>query len=54
MDVEARHTRHPYDDALVVTLTLASLKVHKILVDNESLRNVLYKQALDGIEIGNK
>lgn len=44
-----RHIRRPHDDALVVTLTLARLNVHQIPIDNESLVNVLYKQALDKI-----
>jgi hypothetical protein len=32
----------PYNDALVVTLTVANHGIHWILVNNESLANILY------------
>lgn len=51
VDGKARHNRHPHYDTLVITSTLASLNMHRILVDNKSSMNLLYKQALDKIEI---
>lgn len=52
-DIEARHVCCPYDEAMVVILTLVGLNVYWILVDNGSLVKALYKQALDKMEVKN-
>ena len=39
---DARRVVMPYDDALVVTMTMANHTIHRILVDNESSANILY------------
>lgn len=49
---KAKHICRSHDDTLMVTMTLEGLKVYQILVDNGSLVNVLYKQALDKMKIG--
>jgi hypothetical protein len=42
----------PHDDALVVTVTVANHAIHRILVDNRSLADILYWPAFQqmGIE----
>ena len=44
-DSDAHLIHHPYYDALVITIMMASNKVHKILVDNGSSVDILYYQA---------
>jgi hypothetical protein len=39
---DARGVAMPYDNALVVTLTVANHAIHRILVDNGSLADILY------------
>jgi hypothetical protein len=41
----------PHSDALVVTLTIANQKIHRILVDTRSSANILYKTAFDLVKI---
>ncbi|KAK1380894.1 hypothetical protein POM88_027638 [Heracleum sosnowskyi] len=38
---DARHVHHPHNDALVVTVTIGGLNVHRVLVDNGSSCNIL-------------
>ena len=46
---------HPYCDALVITAMMANNNVHRILVDNGSLVDILYYQAFQimGLKNGN-
>ncbi|XP_059436534.1 uncharacterized protein LOC132169527 [Corylus avellana] len=39
---DARGVIFPNDDALVVTLTVANHKIHRVIVDNGSLADILY------------
>ena len=48
---EARTVRHPHNDALVVSLKVANNLVHRILVDNGSSVDVLFKGALDKMNL---
>ncbi|XP_022159110.1 uncharacterized protein LOC111025549 [Momordica charantia] len=38
---EATHLLHPHNDALVIALKIANVKVHRILVDGGSSANIL-------------
>lgn len=48
----AREIHQQYDDALVVSITLANRKVFRVLVDNKSSADVLYAAAFDKMNIG--
>ena len=39
---DARHLHHPHDDALVVSVWVGDYNVHRMLVDNGSLADILY------------
>ena len=39
---DARRLHHPHDDALVVSLQIGDYNMHRVLVDNDSLANILY------------
>ena len=39
---DARRLYHPHDDALVVSLRVGDYNVHRMLVDNGSLADILY------------
>jgi hypothetical protein len=42
LDADYAGVSFPHINALVVTLTVANHNIHCILVDNESLANILY------------
>ncbi|XP_058106553.1 uncharacterized protein LOC131249814 [Magnolia sinica] len=48
---DARKIQHPYDDALVVTLTIANHKVCHILVNTGSSANVIYSEDFEKMGI---
>ena len=48
---DAREVAMPYDDALVVTLTVSEHAIHRILVDNRSSADILYWPAFQQIGI---
>ena len=50
-DSDAHLIHHPYYDALVITIMMASNKVHKILVDNGSSVDILYYQAFQKMDL---
>ncbi|XP_075640623.1 uncharacterized protein LOC142612411 [Castanea sativa] len=39
---DARRLHHPHDDALVVTIQAGDYNIHRVLVDNGSLADILY------------
>ncbi|MCQ7416409.1 retropepsin-like domain-containing protein, partial [Salmonella enterica] len=51
---EATGVRHPHNDALVVALTIANAKVHRILVDGGSSADVLSTTAFDAMRLGSE
>ena len=44
-DEDARRLHHPYDDAIVITLTIANCTTRRVLIDNESSVDILYYPA---------
>ena len=48
---DARGVVMPHDDALVVTVTVANHAIHRILVDNESSADILYRLAFQKMGI---
>ena len=44
---DAQRLHHPHDDALVVSIRVEDYNMHRVLVDNGSLANILYYLALD-------
>ena len=42
---DARCLHHPHDDALVVSIRVGDYKVHRVLVNNGSLADILYYPA---------
>ena len=49
---EAKKLLHPHNDALVISLRIANSRVHRILVDNGSSADILFKSALTRINLG--
>ncbi|XP_024029047.1 uncharacterized protein LOC112093867 [Morus notabilis] len=49
---EARKLLHPHNDAIVVSLQVANSLVHQILIDNGSSADILFKDALNKINLG--
>ena len=39
---DARRLHHPHDDALVVSIRVEDYNMHRVLVDNGSLADILY------------
>ena len=48
---DARRLHHPHDDALVVSVRVGDYNVHRILVDNGSLADILYYPAFQQMGI---
>ena len=42
IEVDARWVNHPHNDALVITARVANNNVHRMLVDNESVVDIIY------------
>ena len=42
LEEDARHFHHPHDDALVVSIWIEDYNMHRVLVDNRSLADILY------------
>ena len=51
---DARRLHHPHDDALVVSIRVEDYNMHRVLVDNGSLANILYYLAFQQMGIGRK
>ena len=52
IEEDARRVHHPYDDALVINLTIADFNTRRVLVDNRSSANILYYPAFQQMRIG--
>ena len=39
---DVQHLHHPHDDALVVSIWIEDYNMHRVLVDNKSLADILY------------
>ena len=48
---DARRLHHPHDDALVVSVRIGDYNVHRMLVDNGSLADILYYPAFQQMGI---
>ena len=45
-DEDAERIHHPHDDVIVITLLITDYTTRRVLVDNESLADILYYPAL--------
>ena len=45
LEEDARRLHHPYVDALVVSIRVGDYNMHRVLVDNGSLVDILYYPA---------
>ena len=48
---DVRRLHHPHDDALVVSLQIEDYNMHRVLVDNGSLADILYYPAFQQMRI---
>ena len=48
---DARRLHHPHDDALVVSIRIEDYNMHRVLIDNGSLADILYYPALQQMGI---
>ena len=48
---DARHLHHPHDDTLVVSMRVGDYNMHRVLVDNGSLADILYYPAFQQMRI---
>ncbi|XP_022155902.1 uncharacterized protein LOC111022905 [Momordica charantia] len=51
---EATHLLHPHNDALVITLKIANVKVHRILVDGGNSADIISWTAYKVMDVGEK
>ena len=49
---DARRLHHPHDDALVVSIRVGDYNMHRVLVNNGSLADILYYPAFQQMGIG--
>ena len=48
---DVRHLHHPHDDALVVSIRVEDYNMHRVLVDNGNLADILYHPAFQQMGI---
>ena len=51
-DEDAERIHHPHDDAIVITMLIADYTTRRVLVDNESLADILYYPAFQQMRLG--
>ena len=51
-DSDMEGCQHPYDDPLLIRAIVANKTVHKVLIDNGSLANIIFVSAFDKMGIG--
>ena len=51
-DEDAERIHHPHDDAIVITVLIADYTTRRVLVDNESLADILYYPAFQQMRLG--
>ena len=49
MEADAKWVHHPYIDALVIIIKMATSLIHRMLVDNDSVIDILYWDAYQKI-----
>ena len=52
LEEDARRLHHPHDDALVVSIQIEDYNMHRVLVDNGSLVDILYYPTFQQMGIG--
>lgn len=51
---DAKWIHHPHNDALVVTLRIGTMNVHRVFIDNGSSVNILYYDTYKKMNLPNK
>ena len=51
-DLDLEGCQHPYDDPLVIKAVMANKTIHRVLVDNGSLADIIFASAFDKMGIG--
>ena len=52
VEEDARRLHHPYDDALVISLSITDFNTQRVLVDNGSSTDILYYPAFQQMRVG--
>ena len=50
-DSDMEGCQHPYDDPLVIRVVVANKTVHRVLIDNESLADIIFASVFDKMGI---
>ena len=51
VEEDARRLHHPYDDALVISLSITDFNTQRVLVDNRSSTDILYYPAFQQMRV---
>ena len=51
-DSDPEGCQHPHDDPLVIKAVVANKTIHRVLVDNGSLADIIFASAFDKMDIG--
>ena len=54
IEEDAKQLHHPYDNALVINLTIVDFNTQRVLVDNEISADILYYPTFQQMRIGRK
>lgn len=52
IEVKVRRVVHPHDDALVISLCISNMIVHRILIDDINFVNIIFKEDFDQLVVG--